>query len=286
MEDEVRQLKAQLLVKVIEYGDLRVDTETITRNFDPNDPATIIKGLEVATKGLTTMADIHELLAHYGDLRIKLAFPDAPDPEPEFTSLSEKEQEAYRQAEDMIGGGPPRDPYDHAFRGSPGQTVNAARRAEGQKAYVPDLPKSVVVDQNGNYWRNYGTHYSMPPVSTDNEPVMPYALFVLGPVSAPGPDVVADDLPLTRVVAGEMFKNWVGPTESAVHRIESSVAEQSRILREIVKEVEDIDPKNEAAAIIEQVATEIQLAQRGRSKDVVSLLREKATDLRAQTKIG
>lgn len=46
-----------------------------------------------------------------------------------------------------------------------------------------DLPRRVVVGKNGAYWRSYenvdGTvgHYSMPPVSTDNDPVEPIAVY-------------------------------------------------------------------------------------------------------------
>ena len=31
-----------------------------------------------------------------------------------------------------------------------------------------DLPKRVIVDQHGHYWRDFGTHLSMPPVSDEN----------------------------------------------------------------------------------------------------------------------
>lgn len=41
-----------------------------------------------------------------------------------------------------------------------------------------DLPSRVLVGKNGAYWRDYGTHYSMCPVSDDNEPVEPKAIYV------------------------------------------------------------------------------------------------------------
>lgn len=31
-----------------------------------------------------------------------------------------------------------------------------------------DLPERVIVDQHGHYWRDYGDHYSMCPVSDEN----------------------------------------------------------------------------------------------------------------------
>jgi len=48
-----------------------------------------------------------------------------------------------------------------------------AAPADPKETPVTDnsLPVRVVVDQNGNYWRDYGSHYSMCPVSEDNEPV-------------------------------------------------------------------------------------------------------------------
>ena len=41
------------------------------------------------------------------------------------------------------------------------------------------LPHRVVVGRNGAYWRDYGDHYSMCPVSEDNDPVEPVAVFTL-----------------------------------------------------------------------------------------------------------
>lgn len=41
-----------------------------------------------------------------------------------------------------------------------------------------DLPARVVVGENGAYWRDYGDSYSMCPVSTDNDPVVPVAAYV------------------------------------------------------------------------------------------------------------
>lgn len=40
------------------------------------------------------------------------------------------------------------------------------------------FPECVVVDENGAYWREFGDHYSMCPVSDDNEPVHPVAVYV------------------------------------------------------------------------------------------------------------
>lgn len=33
------------------------------------------------------------------------------------------------------------------------------------------FPRRVVVGANGAYWRDFGTHYSMCPVSNDNDPI-------------------------------------------------------------------------------------------------------------------
>ena len=40
-----------------------------------------------------------------------------------------------------------------------------------------DLPKRVIVDQHGHYWRDYGTHLSMCPVSEENTETEVYAVF-------------------------------------------------------------------------------------------------------------
>lgn len=40
-----------------------------------------------------------------------------------------------------------------------------------------DLPERVVVGANGAYWRDYGDHYSMVPVSEDNDPVEVVAVY-------------------------------------------------------------------------------------------------------------
>lgn len=53
--------------------------------------------------------------------------------------------------------------------------------------YGPDglpetaLPARVVVGANGAYWRDYGQHYSMCPVSDDNDPVEVRAVYVRAP---------------------------------------------------------------------------------------------------------
>lgn len=44
-----------------------------------------------------------------------------------------------------------------------------------------DLPQRVVVGANGAYWRDYGTHYSMCPVSEDNDPVEVVAVYEVVP---------------------------------------------------------------------------------------------------------
>jgi len=47
------------------------------------------------------------------------------------------------------------------------------KRAEGM-----DLPERIIVGADGAYWRDYGDHYSMPPVNPDNSPVKPAAVYV------------------------------------------------------------------------------------------------------------
>lgn len=56
-----------------------------------------------------------------------------------------------------------------------------------------DLPDRIVVDQNGNYWRDFGDGYSMVPVSTDNEPVVVTATYRLVQPSTLAVDCTEDE---------------------------------------------------------------------------------------------
>lgn len=50
-------------------------------------------------------------------------------------------------------------------------TRGIARQQRGMAADLrdsPALPPRVIVDQHGHYWRDYGDHLSMPPVSDEN----------------------------------------------------------------------------------------------------------------------
>jgi len=49
-----------------------------------------------------------------------------------------------------------------------------------------DLPDRIVVGANGAYWRDYGAHYSMCPVSDDNDPVEPVAVYERAARAEPG----------------------------------------------------------------------------------------------------
>ena len=50
---------------------------------------------------------------------------------------------------------------------------------------INSLPKRVVIDAKGNYWRDFGTHFSMCPVSEDNNTIDVVAEFVLKQPSQP-----------------------------------------------------------------------------------------------------
>jgi hypothetical protein len=62
--------------------------------------------------------------------------------------------------------------------------------------YGPDglpetaLPERVVVGANGAYWRDYGQHYSMCPVSDDNDPVEVRAVYVRAVTDPAEPDPI------------------------------------------------------------------------------------------------
>jgi hypothetical protein len=63
-----------------------------------------------------------------------------------------------------------------------------------------DLPERVVVGANGAYWRDYADHYSMCPVSDDNDPIEPVAIYIRAALAAlPAPRLDVDAL------AGALF---------------------------------------------------------------------------------
>jgi hypothetical protein len=70
----------------------------------------------------------------------------------------------------------------HVWTGSP-STGDPERTYAWRPDYGPDglpetaLPERVVVAENGAYWRDYGSHYSMCPVSDDNDPVAVRAVY-------------------------------------------------------------------------------------------------------------
>ena len=49
--------------------------------------------------------------------------------------------------------------------------------SEGERPDL-DLPPRIVVGKNGAYWRDFGDHYSMVPVSEDNDPVEVDAAYI------------------------------------------------------------------------------------------------------------
>jgi hypothetical protein len=55
------------------------------------------------------------------------------------------------------------------------------------RAALEALPDRIVVGANGAYWRDYGDHYSMCPVSDDNDPVVPIATYVRLDAAPPAP---------------------------------------------------------------------------------------------------
>jgi hypothetical protein len=59
--------------------------------------------------------------------------------------------------------------------------------AARERVFGGNLPIRVVVDQHGHYWRDYGDHWSMCPVSEENRSTEPVAEFYLAA------DVVLDD---------------------------------------------------------------------------------------------
>ena len=52
-----------------------------------------------------------------------------------------------------------------------------ASTEEARHVSESDLPARVVVDQHGHYWRDYGEHWSMCPVSEENISTEPVAVY-------------------------------------------------------------------------------------------------------------
>jgi len=80
--------------------------------------------------------------------------------------------------------------WDATYEAPSPAAIEVALRALYPPVGVPaatpdDLPKRVVVGANGAYWREYDDHYSMCPVSDDNDPVVPVAVYVRAALGEP-----------------------------------------------------------------------------------------------------
>ena len=87
------------------------------------------------------------------------------------------------------------------------------------------FPDRVVVGANGAYWRDYGDFYSMCPVSDDNDPVVPVAVYAL---------VGSEGLGRTDPGQARAIDEWSDST-SVVHM---SGSERRRLLSRLVDEFE------------------------------------------------
>lgn len=88
------------------------------------------------------------------------------------------------------------------------------------------LPSRVVVDAKGAYWRDFGTHFSMCPVSDDNETIAAVAVYTL---SDPLPgmrleDVLAAALALVREGARDVPDGIVVPLDKYKALVEAVTA--------------------------------------------------------------
>jgi hypothetical protein len=95
------------------------------------------------------------------------------------------------------------------------------------------LPERVVVGANGAYWRDFGDGYSMCPVSTDNDPVIPVAVYVRAAIQAtPEPASPDGALPYTlttwRGTCGHLWDRAVEDTEACPRCRDASVIERLR----------------------------------------------------------
>ena len=82
---------------------------------------------------------------------------------------------------------------------------------------MSELPERVVVGANGAYWRDFGTHYSMCPVSDDNDPVEAVATYVRLPAPDERQVGLREALTQLRDAAqayrGRRAVQWDDPTE-------------------------------------------------------------------------
>lgn len=72
---------------------------------------------------------------------------------------------------------PNRQAVEAALTQAPATEVGSGPSPELIAAWLADLPDTVVVDQQGAYWRNFGSHYSMCVVSTHNDPIEVQAVY-------------------------------------------------------------------------------------------------------------
>lgn len=85
------------------------------------------------------------------------------------------------------------------FLGARGLAIRTTTHQPAAELAARDLPHRIVVGANGAYWRDYGNHYSMCPVSADNDPVEVVAVYLRAALHTPNP-TPGDVLWTTRAV--------------------------------------------------------------------------------------
>ena len=165
----------------------------VTRPSEPegapmNEPTTAAGRKMLADQGTAKRREVLaiEVEAHAAGLR-------------ETQAAGDELREAAQAMLDKFAAG---DVWDGTAQPEEVRLIKALAAAPVQPAAAPretaDLPDRIVVGANGAYWRDYGTFYSMPPASTDNEPIDVIAVYErLAPAAASAElaDMLVEDGP-------------------------------------------------------------------------------------------
>ena len=111
------------------------------------------------------------------------------------------------------------EPKDETFETQQQHTHEVAQRG----SVMTRLPDRVVVGANGAYWRDYGDFYSMCPVSDDNDPVVPVAVYAMVGAQGLGRTDPVQAREIDRLVLAAMA--WSDhPTPANIGRLHAAVA--------------------------------------------------------------
>jgi hypothetical protein len=102
-----------------------------------------------------------------------------------------------------------------------------------------DLPVTIVVDENGNYWRAFDGFYSMCPVSTDNDPVKVAAIYTRLAATPAPLDVRVQEAYDAGYLAGAAFDPVIAATPAPLSADE--IADNQAALESLPDAVQAVD---------------------------------------------